>query len=277
MMDNFHSFFPFQQNEDNDNYQLLYPPTNTNSSSFLYYQEDSNQLQDLVTDLTPFHSLEVDTNNVDFNNTNVKTNKINKRGKKSQNSSSGVSLPVDENTTDFKQKKIIHREIERQRRQEMSNLYASLRQLLPLEYLKGKRSTSDHILEAVNYIEHLQEKVRKMEDNKGKLKMGLSSSDVDYPKSGCSSSSHESSAAIITVKLCLDGMEILTDCSVTNEGFYLSRVLEVLLREGLSIVSCSCNKVNGRLLHTIRTEVCSPSSIDAYELQKKLAATINSN
>ncbi|XP_019238623.1 PREDICTED: transcription factor bHLH55-like isoform X3 [Nicotiana attenuata] len=197
MMDNFHSFFPFQQNEDNDNYQLLYPPTNTNSSSFLYYQEDSNQLQDLVTDLTPFHSLEVDTNNVDFNNTNVKTNKINKRGKKSQNSSSGVSLPVDENTTDFKQKKIIHREIERQRRQEMSNLYASLRQLLPLEYLKGKRSTSDHILEAVNYIEHLQEKVRKMEDNK---------------------------------------------------GFYLSRVLEVLLREGLSIVSCSCNKVNGRFV-----------------------------
>lgn len=89
-----------------------------------------------------------------------------------------------------------------------------------------------------------------MEDNRDKLKKALSSSDVEHPKSGCSSS-----AAIITVRLCLDGMEILTDCSVTNEGFYISRVLEVLLREGLSIVSCSCNKVNGRLLHTIRTEV----------------------
>lgn len=102
----------------------------------------------------------------------------------------------------------------------------------------------------MNYIEHLQKKVRKMEDNRDKLKKALSSSDVEHPKSGCSSS-----AAIITVRLCLDGMEILTDCSDTNEGFYISRVLEVLLREGLSIVSCSCNKVNGRLLHTIRTEV----------------------
>ncbi|XP_059306856.1 transcription factor bHLH118-like [Lycium ferocissimum] len=265
-MDNFHSMFSFQQDNDNDNHQLLYPPTNTNSYSFLYYQ-DTAHVQDLVTDSL----LEVDTNNFNLNN----TRDVKKRGKKLQKS----SLQVNENSTsaDGKQKKIIHREIERQRRQEMSNLYASLRQQLPLEYLKGKRSTSDHILEAVNYIEHLQKKVRNLEDNRDKLKKALSSSKVDYPKSGCSTLSSESSRTIMEVRPCLDGIEILINWSVTNEGCCLSRVLEILLQQGLSIVNCSCNKVNGRLLHSIRTEVSSPASVDAYQLQQKLAATVQTD
>ncbi|KAH0658367.1 hypothetical protein KY289_027115 [Solanum tuberosum] len=261
-MDNFHSMFPLQQDDDTNydsHQQLLFPhaETFTNPSNFIYQQ-------DLVNDFAPFDSLELGDNNLTFNNFN---NNDNQRGKSSVAS-----------TEDKKQKKVMHREIERQRRQEMSTLYASLRQQLPLENIKGKRSTSDHILEAANYIEQLQKNVKNLEEKRKKLmkeSTGLSNVDGN-PKSGSSTARDSSPAAIVTVKECLDGMEILVNCGL---GFRLSRVLQVLLQQGLSIVNCSCTKTNTTsVLHTIRTEVSStdqPRIINVDVIQQKLKDIIH--
>ncbi|MCD9560389.1 hypothetical protein HAX54_019060 [Datura stramonium] len=256
-MDNFHSMFPLQQDDDANNdphRQLLFPQTYTNPSNFIYQQ-------DLVTDFASFGSLELGDNNLSFNNNN------NQRGNSLRKSSVA-------STNDNKQKKVMHREIERQRRQEMATLYASLRQQLPLENIKGKRSTSDHILEAANYIEQLQKNVKNLEERREKLKKESSLCNLDYPKSGS-----DSSPAIVAVKECLDGMEILVNCCLNNEGFRLSRVLQVLLQEGLSIVNCSCTKTNNTsVLHTIRTQVSTEQPrINVNVIQQKLTDIIHAD
>ncbi|OMO85925.1 hypothetical protein CCACVL1_09915 [Corchorus capsularis] len=162
-------------------------------------------------------------------------------------------------------KQKLHREIERQRRQDMASLYASLRSLLPHEYIKGKRSMSDHMNEAVKYIKHLENKVKELDVKRDELKrvgnLGALGSGITQ------SSNHD----CFIIQPTLIGVEIMFRSGLEGKGLPLSRVLAAIVNEGLHVVSCVSAKSEDYLLHTIQTEVNDLSSINLPELQQRLS------
>ncbi|KAM4087181.1 hypothetical protein ACJW30_10G158400 [Castanea mollissima] len=177
----------------------------------------------------------------------------------------------EENLGNNNERKIMRRDNERQRREQMASLYSSLRLLLPLEFIKGKRSVSDLINEAANYIKHMTEKIQGLQVERDQLK-NPSNSTAFIPGI---ESSNNCSLNYVTVRVSEAGIEILMSSWLREEGFLLSKVLELLLEEGLSVIRCASNKTNERLFLTIQSEVCDPTCFNLSELQQKLNAMCN--
>nr|XP_043633757.1 transcription factor bHLH118-like [Erigeron canadensis] len=210
------------------------------------------------------------------------------------NSTTNEGVVVD----DFKeeintQRKLVHKQIERQRRQDMAKLYASLRGLLPLEFVKGKRSTSDHMHQAVKYIKDMQENIKVLNVKRDKLKKIVEK----CSNHGTTTSSKKSSILVnhnvlpynnngnnntVSVSYCdHGGIQILINSCLLEEGFPLSRVLKSISKDGhLNVNTFTCTRVSNRLLHSIQIDeelVNDATSTDLPLLQQKLTAIANNN
>ncbi|KAA3481504.1 disease resistance protein [Gossypium australe] len=136
----------------------------------------------------------------------------------------------------------MHRDIERRRRQELATLYASLRNLLPPKYIRGKRSISDQVDGAFSYIKYLKKRIDGLSGKRDELKKGMSMSCIEaFPSS-------------VVVRQSLDGVEIVISDSVGAQALTLSKVLQQLLEEGLDVVNCVSSRTDGALIHTIKYE-----------------------
>lgn len=244
------------------------------SSSISFQQPAPNQ-QDLIVELHDHVTME--------GNLNPSASKARKRygyqsPSKSTNSATtdhqglGVGDSKDEHT----QKKLVHREIERQRRQEMAKLYASLRGLLPLEFIKGKRSTSDHMHQAVNYIKHMQENIKVLSVKRDRLNKFVETSAGGSGTNTNESLMNQRVPNTVSISSCNVGIEIMINSCSIEDGFPLSRVLKAILKEGLNVITCTSTKVNERFLQSIQSEVIDDAlSTDLSMLQQRLTTVAN--
>nr|WCO08267.1 hypothetical protein [Suaeda aralocaspica] len=242
-------------------------------------------------------------NNIDGTNSNLIKTPKSKKGRSSKATTTTTVNNDDVNNeisgNGVAKRKISHREVERQRRQEMSNLHSSLRTLLPLEYVRGKRSICDHVTEATKYIQELEKNVKELGDQRDKLKGSIPSLLSEQQQQqqqqqqiimnenrdfGCSSSSSAStsstrsdySVSIHKFSRTLQ-IEIVVGSGVGDEGspYPLSKALRVLADERLDVVSCVSSIVNQRWIYVIYCEVNEVTSIETSQLQQKLLQVIH--
>ncbi|KAL7107228.1 hypothetical protein ACP275_06G041100 [Erythranthe tilingii] len=185
-----------------------------------------------------------------------------------ENNNGGTSINVVES------KKSAHRDIERQRRQEMSLLYSSLRSLLPLEYVKGKRAVSDHMHQAVNYIKHMQMKIEEMRIKREKL--NKLSNNVSETRGDRVIIEAANSSPTYCVKINLSNgggiNEILiSSSSFDKRSFSPSKVFDKLLKRGFNVISFVSTRVDKLFLHKFQIEENDfTSNIDLTKLEEEL-------
>ncbi|XP_010443714.1 PREDICTED: transcription factor bHLH36-like [Camelina sativa] len=167
--------------------------------------------------------------------------------------------------------KMMHRETERQRRQEMATLYASLRSLLPLHFIKGKRSTSDQVNEAVNYIKYLQRKTNELSLRRDELMLLSRGSFLGSSNDNCKEEMEMISRKNhVVVRQCLVGVEIVFSSGCRSGQPRFSSVLQVLSENGLYLLNSISSIVDDRLIYTIQAEVNDITLIDLAALENRL-------
>nr|XP_004244378.1 transcription factor bHLH120-like [Solanum lycopersicum] len=166
------------------------------------------------------------------------------------------------------EKKVMRRDVERQRRRDMAKLYQRLRLLIPSKYLMGKRSISDHLEEIVDYVKDLKKDIEELESKREKLKEMKNITNISSPLAPNSSSmklNDDDDEDKIIVKSCNEGVEISIKGVLS-----ISKVLKVLMKEGFIVNSCVSSTINQRLIHIIQTKVNKRGDIDLALLRSKL-------
>eukprot|EP01018_Ginkgo_biloba_P011968 Gb_31175 [translate_table: standard] len=169
-------------------------------------------------------------------------------------------------------KQRIHKAVERQRRQEMKTLYCRLRSLLPEENIKGKRSISDQLLEAVGYIKHLQKKVQELTKKADDMRIS-NKRDMIFIK-GVHHSQEKvcpgRSEAFPPVKINSLGSALHISTNTFKYQIVYSELLLVLKESGLDVVSAISTAINDKVFHTIHAKVLDLHSFESATLYNKL-------
>ncbi|KAJ0705470.1 putative transcription factor bHLH family [Helianthus annuus] len=241
--------------------------------SLISFQQPARNQQDLVLNLHDHVPMEATTN---IPLTKARKLKGGQSPSSKPNSATTDQGVEDSNKDEHTQKKLAHREIERQRRRDMADLYASLRGLLPLDFVKGKRSTSDQMHQAVSYIKHMQEKIKVLGDKRDRMKNFVEAGVRGEATNTEKEKQMNLLPNTVSISSCINGgVHMFVNSCLVEHGFPLSSVLKAISDEGYNVISCSSTKANQRLIHSIQTEVNDPVSTDLSILQQRLSEVAN--
>ncbi|KAL0682415.1 hypothetical protein Bca4012_049262 [Brassica carinata] len=155
----------------------------------------------------------------------------------------------------------------------MASLYASLRSLLPLHFIqslsfdlvyRGKRSTSDQVNEAINYITYLEKKIKELSLRRDELMLLSRGTRLDDSKDEMETMNH------VVVRQCLVGVEIVLSSRSCRGQPRLSSVLQVLSENGLCLLNSTSSIVDDRLIYTLQAGVNDSNLIDLSKLEERL-------
>ena len=118
---------------------------------------------------------------------------------------------------------------------------------------------SDNMQEAVDYIRHLQKRVEELREKKDELK-NTSDQVTEKVESKCLISCGVQEN--VAVEASRAGVRVIVRTPLSR-GVSVSRVLDLLLREGLIVVSCVSTNLEERLLLSIESEVLVVDSLNA--------------
>lgn len=172
-----------------------------------------------------------------------------------------------------------HKITEKQRRKEMKALFSALRSLLPNENIRGKRAVSEQVLEAVNYVRHLQRKVQDLSAQREKMRDNYDANakvatkefvDKILPFGGL-----EREYPALQIYSVSSGIQICMN-SLEHEILY-SDILLALEGEGLEVVSAASSTLNNKVYHTIHTKVFDLNTFNVRTLYHKLRQLIRTN
>lgn len=173
--------------------------------------------------------------------------------------------------------------IERQRRREMKTLYSELRSLLPDENLRGKRSVSDQVEAAVNYILYLQQKIEDLSTERDKMKTIANSKrnasvSLDDQQFSCKQKISKSQLfrqsdgdQFPSVEVKSTGLGIQVSTKTFEHQIVYSDLLQALEEAGLQVLSAVRFAMdNNKVFHTIHTKVDDHNALNIETLNEKV-------
>lgn len=198
------------------------------------------------------------------------------RSRRGKRAAAGRGGHDNEASKDFIENAHLRKLVERQRRIRMKALCSTLLSVLPDEYRKTKCTLSDKLLEVIQHIRHLQNKLIDVEKQRDLL--NFSTAVKPFSDGSCIYKNLQASRArssnvrdkFRTVRVSKFGMGIQVAVNIFKDQIAFSCLLNLLEEAGVEVVSAAVTAINDRVFYSIHSKLLDLRYFDTAVLQGRI-------